>query len=53
MTHYNYCLYSSIYASSELRQTLSVSLAETIIEQVLQDLTMAQDKVVRIAFLEI
>uniref|UniRef100_A0A3B4WED1 Capping protein regulator and myosin 1 linker 2 n=1 Tax=Seriola lalandi dorsalis TaxID=1841481 RepID=A0A3B4WED1_SERLL len=28
----------------ELRQTLSVSLAESIIEQVLQDLTMAQDK---------
>ncbi|XP_037623048.1 capping protein, Arp2/3 and myosin-I linker protein 2 isoform X4 [Sebastes umbrosus] len=29
---------------SELRQTLSVSLAESIIEQVLQDLTKAQDK---------
>ncbi|XP_029289434.1 capping protein, Arp2/3 and myosin-I linker protein 2 isoform X2 [Cottoperca gobio] len=28
----------------ELRQTLSVSLAESIIEQVQQDLTMAQDK---------
>ncbi|XP_038562432.1 capping protein, Arp2/3 and myosin-I linker protein 2 isoform X2 [Micropterus salmoides] len=28
----------------ELRQTLSVSLAECIIEQILQDLTMAQDK---------
>ncbi|XP_054476721.1 capping protein, Arp2/3 and myosin-I linker protein 2 [Anoplopoma fimbria] len=28
----------------ELRQTLSVSLAESIIEQVLQDLTTAQDK---------
>ncbi|XP_042352050.1 capping protein, Arp2/3 and myosin-I linker protein 2 [Plectropomus leopardus] len=29
---------------SELRQTLSVSLAESILEQVQQDLTMAQDK---------
>ncbi|XP_070687396.1 capping protein, Arp2/3 and myosin-I linker protein 2 [Pempheris klunzingeri] len=29
---------------SELRQTLSVSLAESIIEQALQDLTTAQDK---------
>ncbi|KAK2918344.1 capping protein, Arp2/3 and myosin-I linker protein 2 isoform X2 [Channa argus] len=29
----------------ELKQTLSVSLAETIIEQVHEDLTMAQDKV--------
>ncbi|XP_070763209.1 capping protein, Arp2/3 and myosin-I linker protein 2 [Enoplosus armatus] len=28
----------------ELRQTLSVSLAESIMEQVLQDLTMARDK---------
>ncbi|XP_068578997.1 capping protein, Arp2/3 and myosin-I linker protein 3-like [Cebidichthys violaceus] len=28
----------------ELRQTLSVSLAESIIDQVLQDLTVAQDK---------
>ncbi|XP_071344816.1 capping protein, Arp2/3 and myosin-I linker protein 2 isoform X2 [Trachinotus anak] len=28
----------------ELRQTLSVSLADSMIEQVLQDLTMAQDK---------
>ncbi|XP_031723978.1 mucin-5AC-like [Anarrhichthys ocellatus] len=28
----------------ELRQTLSVSLAESIIEQILQDLTVAQDK---------
>lgn len=43
---------NQLFSSSELRETLSVSLADTIIEQVLQDLTMAKDKVVRIAFLE-
>uniref|UniRef100_A0A8C4ELX5 Capping protein regulator and myosin 1 linker 2 n=1 Tax=Dicentrarchus labrax TaxID=13489 RepID=A0A8C4ELX5_DICLA len=35
----------------ELRQTLSVSLAESIIDQVLQDLTMAQNKMVSVSVL--
>lgn len=38
--------FSVLYLSSELRQTLGVTLVESIVEQILQDLTEAQDKMV-------